>query len=101
MQEIVNLILVDGHGEELNSSHRRQIFESADVTLQTKEEIHAAGPILRQMTKDPSPRVITTHVPYSLLPKQYNEKPCKVKWKPNSLHTDSFAELNRNFHLSG
>lgn len=81
MQEIVQLILVDGNGEKLNSSHRRPIFELADVTLKTKtkEEIHAAGPILRQMTKDPSPRVITTHVPYSLLPRQLNEKPCKVK----------------------
>lgn len=78
MQEIVNLILVNGHVEKLNSSNRRIVIELADVTTFTAAALAEAGPVLRQVKDAPSPRVLSTHVPFPLLPKQLREKRCKV-----------------------
>lgn len=79
MQEIVHLILVEGHGEMLDSSHRQVVIEVADARSISPEAVAANGPILRLMKSAPSPRVLTTHVPSSFLPKQQRETPRKVK----------------------
>ncbi|KAJ8023691.1 Amine sulfotransferase [Holothuria leucospilota] len=77
MQEVVNLILVDGHASKLFASNRR-VIEAADIASPTPELLAASGPTLRQMKNAPSPRVLTTHIQYPLLPKQIREKGCKV-----------------------
>ncbi|KAJ8023693.1 Amine sulfotransferase [Holothuria leucospilota] len=78
MQEIVHLILVEGHGEMLDSRHRQVVIEVADARSISPEAVAANGPILRLMKSAPSPRVLTTHVPSSFLPKQQRETPRKL-----------------------
>ncbi|KAJ8023692.1 Amine sulfotransferase [Holothuria leucospilota] len=78
MQEIVHLILNEGHVEKLNASHRQIVIEVANCRSFTPETVSASGPVLRKVKSMPSPRVVTTHVPYSLLPKQLQENPCKL-----------------------
>lgn len=78
MQEVVNLILVDGHVSKLSASNRRVTMECADIASPTPELLAATGPTLREVKNAPSPRVLTTHIQYPLLPKQIREKGCKV-----------------------
>ncbi|PIK41885.1 putative sulfotransferase 1 family member D1-like isoform X1 [Apostichopus japonicus] len=76
MQEIVHLIIADGHSEKLDVTHRRIVAELADV--KSPEMTATVGPTLRNIKDSPSPRVITTHLPCELLPKQSREKKNKV-----------------------
>ncbi|KAJ8023694.1 Amine sulfotransferase [Holothuria leucospilota] len=104
MQEIVQLILVNGHGEKLNNSHRRMRIELADVKSKSPEVIEAAGPTLRHMKEDPSPRVFTTHVPYSLLPKKFREKSCKLIYvyrHPKDVIVSFFNYLSQRHDIHG
>ncbi|KAJ8023654.1 Sulfotransferase family cytosolic 2B member 1 [Holothuria leucospilota] len=78
MQEIVHLILVNGHGERLTAKERRPVIELADIRSHDPELVAAAGPVLREMKDVPSPRVLTSHVQYSFLPKQFLEKRPKI-----------------------
>lgn len=79
MQEIVNLILVNGDSEKVTSSDREMALELASVKIPSKKNIKAAGPGLRRMKNKSSPRVLSTHVPYPLLPIGLQEKKCKVR----------------------
>ena len=92
MQEIVNLILVDGHVEKLTSFNRTIVIELADVKTLSPEVVAAAGPVLRQMKEAPSPRVLSTHVPFPLLPRQIQEKRPKVRRKINLSYLSFLGE---------
>lgn len=78
MQEIVHLILVNGNAEMLTSKERRPVIELADVMGFDPDLVAAAGPVLREMKDTPSPRVLSSHVRYCLLPKQLQEKRPKL-----------------------
>ncbi|KAJ8023717.1 Amine sulfotransferase [Holothuria leucospilota] len=78
MQEIVHLILVNGNAEMLTAKERRPVLELPDVMSLDPDVIEAAGPIVREMKDALSPRVLSSHVRYSLLPKQLREKRPKL-----------------------
>ncbi|KAJ8023690.1 Amine sulfotransferase [Holothuria leucospilota] len=102
MQEVVNLILVDGHASKLSSRDRRVIIEIADIASPTPELLAASGPTLRQVKNAPSPRVLTTHIQYPLLPKQIREKGCKVIYvyrHPKDVITSDFNFSRKLFQL--
>ncbi|KAJ8023721.1 Amine sulfotransferase [Holothuria leucospilota] len=80
MQEIVHLILVNGNAEMLTAKERRPVLELADVMSLDPDVVAAAGPVLREMKDAPSPRVLSSHVRHSLLPKQLRDK------RPKDLH---------------
>lgn len=89
MQEVVNLILVDGQASKISSRDRRLVIEIADVASPSAELLAASGPALLQMKNAPSPRVLTTHIHYPLLPKGIREQGCKVLLiNISSLRTD-------------
>lgn len=76
MQEIVHLILVDGHVEKLGRDHRNIVAELSEA--RSPDDTDRVGPTLRKFKDLPSPRVITTHLECELLPKQSREKKNKI-----------------------
>lgn len=76
MQEVVQLILADGHIEKLGPDHRHIIAELSEA--RTPADTIKVGPTVRKFKNLSSPRVITTHLPFELLPKQRHEKGNKI-----------------------
>lgn len=75
MQEIVWLILSDGDFEVASKKQvyfRSPFLEFKDDIL-NEVGIELANPM-------PSPRVIKTHLPVKLVPKQMIQTECKVNW---------------------
>ncbi|KAJ8023682.1 Sulfotransferase family cytosolic 1B member 1 [Holothuria leucospilota] len=100
MQEIVQLILHDGQLEKLSAKHRRCIAEVADVKVPLPHLKAVAGPVFRAFKDDPSPRVITTHCPYALLPQQYHEKQPKTIYVYRNPKDSLISRYNFNVKLA-
>lgn len=78
MLEIVQLILFDGQADKVDAENRRGVIENSNVKIPLPHIKAEAGPNLRQLKYAPSPRVLATHSPCLLLPRQLGEKCCKV-----------------------